>query len=247
MPSYVRRRLLSVREFAATELDLLRRIEPVFNLPVLDELRHFVDFHQYAFLGLDIDGNSTGQDVVLATDMGHEICDDYIGRCLYKIDPLTLAATRERPNVSWHDLSEDVTGTPHLAPLRNLLLRFQIRPRTIFTFWNENRQPTGAAIFTREKPFTTHERALLQWTSEKLHEDLSGPVLRAFNAQIGLNQTEQRCLELASRGMTSEKIARELGVHPESINSAFKLATRKIGARNRPHAVADAIRLGIIA
>ncbi len=247
MPSYVRSRLLSAREFAVSELTHLKTLDPVFQLPVIEHLQQVVPFEHYYFGGVDLDGCQTGKGVVLATDMADDLIESYQGQNLYDADPLFDRLSPQTPNASWFDLSPAEANAPRTRPVVQLLALHDLSPRTLFSFWNERGSRYGLAVFTRAAPFTVHERALLQWASHKLHDDMSGPVLRAFNAQVGLNTNETKCLERASRGLTSEAIAAELGLTTDTVNTFMKIATRKLGAANRSQAVADAIRLGIIA
>ena len=247
MPSYVRSRLLSAREFAVSELDNLKKVDPVFQLPVIEHLRQVVPFEQYLFGGVDIDGCQTGKGVVLATDMPLDLIKSYQAQNLHGADPLFAHISPDKPHASWFDLTLEAASAPQARPVAQLCDLYALAPRTLFSFWNDKDVRYGLAVFTRRTPFLPQEREVLQWASRKLHDDLSKPILRAFNAQVGLNASEQKCLELASRGLTSEEIGQEIGLTTDTVNTFIKIATRKLGANNRAQAVADAIRLGIIA
>ena len=247
MPSYVRSRLLNAREFAVAELDNLKQVDPVFQLPVIEHLRQVVPFDQYLFGGVDIDGCQTGKSVVLATDMPLDLVKSYQGQGLHSADPLFDHISPDAPHASWFDLTPEEATSPRARPVVQLCDLHALAPRTLFSFWGERGERYGLAVFTRATPFSASEREVLQWVARKLHDDMSKPILRAFNAQVGLNASEQKCLELASRGLTSEDIGEQLGLTTDTINTFIKIATRKLGANNRAQAVADAIRLGIIA
>ena len=49
-------------------------------------------------------------------------------------------------------------------------------------------------------------------------------------------------LKIASDGRTMEEIAGALSLGVETVRSHFKKAKAKLGARNRTHAVAEALR-----
>ncbi len=247
MPSYVRSRLLNAREFAVAELDNLKKVDPVFQLPVIEHLRQVVSFEQYLFGGVDLDGCQTGKSVVLATDMSLDLIRTYQAQALHGADPLFDHVSPETPHASWFDLTPEEATAPRARPVVQLCDLHALAPRTLFSFWNERGVRYGLAVFTRQTPFLPQEREVLQWVAQKLHDDLSKPILRAFNAQVGLNANEQKCLDLASRGHTSEEIGQQLGLTTDTVNTFIKIATRKLGANNRAQAVADAIRLGIIA
>ncbi|MDC7683313.1 LuxR C-terminal-related transcriptional regulator [Asticcacaulis sp. BYS171W] len=246
MPSYVRSRLLSAREFAISELASLKESDPAFHPAIIESLRAVVPFEHYGFSGVDLDGCKTGSGILLSTDMPMDMFTTYLSERYAKIDPILHALTPDQTDVSWFDLPDAVKQAQQIKPMQRLFDRYHIAPRTVFSFWNDQGGLYGSAGFTRQTPFTPDERAVLKWASRKLHDDMALPILRAFNAQVGLTDNEQKCLELASRGLTSEEAGLKTGLSTETVNTYFKSATRKLGARNRSQAIADAIRLRII-
>ena len=66
--------------------------------------------------------------------------------------------------------------------------------------------------------------------------------VKGVACRAGLTQRELSVLKIASDGRTAEEIARALGVGMETVRSHFKRARAKLGARNRTHAVAEAMR-----
>jgi DNA-binding NarL/FixJ family response regulator len=61
-----------------------------------------------------------------------------------------------------------------------------------------------------------------------------------------LHPREIRCLELAAGGLGNLDIAQRLGASPETIKTRLKSAFRKLGARDRAHAVFLAVRHGYV-
>jgi LuxR family quorum sensing-dependent transcriptional regulator len=57
---------------------------------------------------------------------------------------------------------------------------------------------------------------------------------------------ELAVLRLVAAGKTIDEIARSLGLGEETVRSHIKKAQAKLGARNRPQAVAEAIRHRLI-
>lgn len=57
---------------------------------------------------------------------------------------------------------------------------------------------------------------------------------------------QRAALVLAANGYTSKQIATRLGTTEQAIHLRLKAAAYTLGARSRPHAVALAIRQGII-
>jgi len=61
-----------------------------------------------------------------------------------------------------------------------------------------------------------------------------------------MSRREIECLKLTSRGYTSEEIAKELKLSVHTANQYLTQTTQKLNAVNRMHAVAKALRLGLI-
>jgi DNA-binding NarL/FixJ family response regulator len=61
-----------------------------------------------------------------------------------------------------------------------------------------------------------------------------------------LSTKELAVIFLLSHGMDFRKIAGTLFVSPETVDSRINQVRKKLGAKNRTHAVAIALRLGLI-
>ena len=57
---------------------------------------------------------------------------------------------------------------------------------------------------------------------------------------------ELSAMKLIAQGKTAKEAAQELGLSPWTIKDQIKSATKRIGARNAPHAVAISIMRGWI-
>jgi len=65
-------------------------------------------------------------------------------------------------------------------------------------------------------------------------------------SQPKLSRRELECLRLTAEGQTSDEIATSLGLSIHTANQYLTNATQKLNAVNRMHAVAKALRLGLI-
>lgn len=61
-----------------------------------------------------------------------------------------------------------------------------------------------------------------------------------------LDGAELEALSLFAAGKTADEIAASLGVSKSMAMHYLRVATRKLGARNRVHAVAIAVRKGLV-
>jgi two-component system, NarL family, response regulator DesR len=66
-------------------------------------------------------------------------------------------------------------------------------------------------------------------------------------AEQVLAKRELEVLQLLANGITTEGIAQELSLSPNTVRSYVESAVRKLGARGRTHAVAEAFRRQLIA
>ncbi len=63
-------------------------------------------------------------------------------------------------------------------------------------------------------------------------------LVRGLSPVTPLTERERECLSWAAHGFTAQEIAKQIGLSPSGVNFHFAKATRKLGARNRTHAVA---------
>ena len=79
---------------------------------------------------------------------------------------------------------------------------------------------------------------------------LFGTVARMLLSQTGevpaMSARELQCLRLTAQGKTSDEIATALGLSIHTANQYLTATTQKLNAVNRMHAVAKALRLGLI-
>ena len=73
-------------------------------------------------------------------------------------------------------------------------------------------------------------------------EQLIGEIAECAASRTSLTQREMSVLQIASDGRTTEEIADALSLGVETVRSHFKKSQAKLRARNRTHAVAEAMR-----
>jgi DNA-binding CsgD family transcriptional regulator len=66
------------------------------------------------------------------------------------------------------------------------------------------------------------------------------------DAELHLTDREREVLVLLARGLQLEEIGRELGIGAETVRTHVRNANERLGAVNRTHAVAIAIRKKLI-
>jgi len=65
-------------------------------------------------------------------------------------------------------------------------------------------------------------------------------------AMRSLDDIELKALKLFASGRTADEMAIALGMSRSAAQYYLRLAARKLGARNRVHAVAIAVELGLV-
>lgn len=111
-------------------------------------------------------------------------------------------------------------------------------------FGEQGRQ--GVAVFTGERLVLSNLLVCDAHLSvARLFNDICR--LRMSPARgLPVSKRELECLRLAARGLTSDEIAAQLGLSVHTANQYLANTTQKLDAVNRMHAVAKAMRLGLI-
>jgi DNA-binding CsgD family transcriptional regulator len=100
---------------------------------------------------------------------------------------------------------------------------------------------TGEALqFGQEAIFALHEECLEIFAAVAAQKTSSG------SGVAPITKRELECLRLTAAGRTSEDIARILGLSVHTANQYLTSTALKLDAVNRMHAVAKAMRLGLI-
>jgi PAS domain S-box-containing protein len=69
---------------------------------------------------------------------------------------------------------------------------------------------------------------------------------KAAQHSLELTDAQARILRLIARGLSNNEIARAVGLSPHTVKEYVAIVTRRLGARNRAHAVALALDLGLV-
>lgn len=211
-------------------------------LPIVDRLRRAVPFDHVAISGLDIEGYRFGAGVSVDTDLPVEYVESYARDELHAIDPFVAAAKQGQVTVE----ADVVRSTPMPPEIVELSLAFKVHNRTLIPLLRGD-IVYGAVTFTRELPFQNEEIDFLALVAQSLHDTVTRPLMERFAIeQLRLSRGEVACLMQASHGLTSQDIARATGYQNDTVNSYIKSAIKKLGAANRTHAIADAIRRNLI-
>jgi DNA-binding NarL/FixJ family response regulator len=106
----------------------------------------------------------------------------------------------------------------------------------------------AAAIVLKEAPLEDVTRALSAILSGGTYVDpaLGAVTMTGASSNVTLTKREADVLALLAEGHTYEAIGRRLEISPETVRTHLQKACDRLGASTRTHAVATAIRLGLI-
>lgn len=107
----------------------------------------------------------------------------------------------------------------------------------------------AAAVVLKEAPLADVTRALQSVLAGGTYVDpaLGVLALTGVSASPELTQREADVLLLLAEGHTYDAIAQRLAISPETVRTHLQKACTRLNASTRTHAVATAIRLGLIA
>ena len=92
------------------------------------------------------------------------------------------------------------------------------------------------------------KQPMMQWLARVVHQRLFGEFQSwQRNAAVSrLTERELMCLRLAAEGATAADVSNASGVGERTVNFHMANAISKLGAANKTHAVALAMRLGLL-
>jgi len=119
--------------------------------------------------------------------------------------------------------------------------------RSVYIATQDPSGERGAVSFsgTRDTP-TDPELMELSYIANRIYEKVSEIREPAALADQILSARERECLHWTASGKTSSEIAIILGLSEHTVNHYLSAVCQKLGAANRAHAVARAIRSGIL-
>lgn len=171
-------------------------------------------------------------------------------------------ATRDVRTLASHDIDPVLTdavverttravarrGSPETMPLIIPAWRVGGTPAFIYTFPNCQKahgQIVSACLSVEKKEFDEISEMFLAARCIMDGADSVRDKQSDFD-QPRISTREQSCLAWTAEGKTSEEIGIILELSPHTVNHYLGSAARKLGATNRMHAVAKALRLGLI-
>ena len=177
---------------------------------------------------------------------------EVIGQAASGDDAVNLIG-RRRPDVAILDPGlPDVDGIEVCARLRARGLGVRVlvytASRDVATL-SAALEAGAAGYLLKSGPVADVVRAvrLLARGETYIESTLVTALLAAADTPSALSPRETEVLQLLADGLTTEKVAESLFLSPATVRSYTETAMHKLESRNRTHAVAAAIRGGLIA
>jgi DNA-binding NarL/FixJ family response regulator len=175
---------------------------------------------------------------------------DVVGAAADGEEALSLVRDHQ-PDIALLDIR--LPGLDGVQALRRIGL---LSPRTrvvLYTGYSDPRLlrqglAAGAqGIVLKESPVQEVVRALRAVAAGARYVDATATrLLGAGDPPCSLSRREQQVLELLAAGLDTEAIARRLALSPHTLRTHIRNLLRKLGARTRAQAVAEALRRGLL-
>jgi len=226
------------------DLRSLPQFRPIRGNAFIDRLRMAVAFDYVTVSGLDLDGYRLGErGFHVESDVPQALVEVYLADGLYQTDPILHAVQK----TNCYALQSDVYFNSDASPrLEQLAREFAVHNRTAFPISRDD-IVVASVCFMRKEPFSKSELDFLGMVARPIYHSVVDPIVQRFNAEsANLTTGEIECLRLASKGLTTMEISEDVGFQSFTVDSYLKSAIRKLGTRNRAHAIAEAIRRSLI-
>jgi DNA-binding NarL/FixJ family response regulator len=159
------------------------------------------------------------------------------------------ALEAQRPQVALLDVRlPDTDGVALAREVRTLSPGTAV---VLYTASGNSNVLTGAleagvsGVVLKDAPLADIVRAITAASRGELYVD---PALAnvAGAGRVTLTDREREILSLLAEGNSNEQVADRLFLSPETVRAHVVKASRKLGAKNRTHAVVEALRLSLI-
>lgn len=145
-----------------------------------------------------------------------------------------------------HSIDGELDGPTTIRTIR------MIEPAIGIVAWGNHPQrhmaqaalQAGASTYVSGQSSPESVQAAIKLAAEQ--EPFQDPALPAKGRRGPLTQRQRQILELLADGQSTHFAAETLGLSEETVKTHMKNVLSRLGARNRAHAVAVAIRLGLI-
>lgn len=205
----------------------------------------------FEYLGylIGVPAANSGWRYVITNNYPRAWQERYLRRAYHSIDPTVAHARTTVEPLAW---SRELFAGDALGALARDTLAIGLNHGWTQPMHDANGSFGMLTLARRGGPLGDEElRAklpMMQWLARVVHQRLFGEFLSwQRNESIShLTERELTCLRLAAEGGTAADISRLTGVGERTVNFHMANALTKLGATNKTHAVALAMRMGLL-
>lgn len=194
------------------------------------------------------------EEMVLAAQLPQGWIETYRDRHYLHADPMLHYLGQAQAGFRWRDALAAFRASPQRKRMERMMAdAHRAGLQDGYTFPVHGRGGLAGGLSVAGRPVELHpaEASLFEAVARRLFwklYDAAHPVPEAASPAggIGLTRREMEALRLLAEGMTSPEIAQRLGITSHTVDWYMNGIQAKLQARNRPHAVALAFRLGLV-
>lgn len=186
---------------------------------------------------------------VLSSGWDPEWSDRYFGNSYVKDDPVVARALHSPEPFVWSDTRSDPSTNARGRQILDEAAAFRMSDGVFIPVHGPGGLAGSLAFGSEDldlSPDDNKELLLAGFFAYRHALELAKPEGEPFDAGALITNRERECLKWTASGLTSSEIADKLNISRHTADWYLKEAARKLGAANRIHSVAIALRLGII-
>jgi LuxR family quorum sensing-dependent transcriptional regulator len=197
------------------------------------------------FLGLPA-RNQSYHDVVVGKRLPEEWARTYEQRQYLHSDPIVRQLRGARRPFEWKDVCFDSERFPRSREVMHVRADFGFRHGFVVPVPGPRGASAGVFMGGERPDFPAHVKPALHMMSLYAFERISDLQPRPRAPDTGLTSREREVLTWTAAGKSAWEIGAILSISTRTVNEHAQTAMRKLGAGNRTHAVALALRDGLI-
>ncbi len=198
---------------------------------------------------------SSPLDLVLAGCWPKEWGETYLARHYFQIDPTMRYLGQVQTGFHWRDALTVLRNGPDRIRMERMMAdahRHGLEDGYSFPVHGRRGLIGSLSIAGKPRDLGALEMTLFDTVAKRVFWKMLQAVYpeeaarRADGTDIQLTRREGEALRLLAEGLTSQDIAQMLGITSHTVDWYMNGIQRKLGARNRHHAIALAFRLGLV-
>lgn len=236
---------LLARKLLEHAADVIGNQRELDSAGLLELLRKFVPFDTFCICGLPVPGRRFGSGTIIAHNGPEDFFAAFVGKRWFERCAITLAYWSTGDIVSTEDAERIAATDPFRGRLHAAMA--ELMGNELIGIPIRRNGPTldgSVTLLRHREAFSEEETLLLQILAPGLHAKAAELAMESLRPR--LSERERECLAWASIGKTAWEISEILTISEHTVVAHLNAATRKLGAVSRGHAIAQALRLGVI-